>query len=468
MRLTGTTGVLASLIAVCAATPTPAEASVKAFPSTPADGDWHIGCDTNKHCSYYQDSAVASGADAPVLFRRAALSSTTCTECTAETPCSECLGSNFLCYSCEHWECYDEIIGEAICLDVAPELAESIRNSTSTALASSIATSTSTVLATYTATSTSTTVTTSTSTATSTFTLSSSFAEITTTSTSVEVATTIITVLPSVTTSVPTVITITVDPSELPGSTYTVLPQGQGNLARRDGDDAAQTSNTDPLPVRRHAAFKQSQCTPCGPGDCPSCYMDCDDCEHFLCNDMATYLTVCMSVRSQWQPPSLNISAYGSDLYTTVVAMAQASTLTTTATIMVASAPPSPSASTSTSTSTVFAVSPPALSSGPSTVFVFPSVPSISTSTEFAVPQVPSVSTVLEPSFTTVFAVPQVPSVSTVFAVPQATQLTTITLPVPALPSCLPATMRWSRSAKLAQPIQIARFAMSSARSVSN
>ena len=95
MRLT--TSVIAGFIAVDAATPaglavtpTPTRGSLDAVPaqSTAVDGNWHIGCDANNYCSYYQDSNIAGGAADLVPLRTIALSESTCKQCTSQDACS--------------------------------------------------------------------------------------------------------------------------------------------------------------------------------------------------------------------------------------------------------------------------------------------------------------------------------------------------------------------------------------------
>lgn len=95
MRLT--TSVIAGFIAVgavtpagLAVTPTPTRGSLDAVPgqSTAVDGNWHIGCDANNYCSYYQDSNIAGGAADLVPLRTIALSESTCKQCTSQDACS--------------------------------------------------------------------------------------------------------------------------------------------------------------------------------------------------------------------------------------------------------------------------------------------------------------------------------------------------------------------------------------------
>lgn len=95
MRLT--TSVIAGFIAVGAATPasltilsTPTSGSVDAVTArpTPVDGNWHIGCDANNYCSYYQDSDIAAETSADSLSSRTiTLSEATCKQCTSQDPC---------------------------------------------------------------------------------------------------------------------------------------------------------------------------------------------------------------------------------------------------------------------------------------------------------------------------------------------------------------------------------------------
>ncbi|KAI4633286.1 hypothetical protein J4E80_000651 [Alternaria sp. BMP 0032] len=95
MRLT--TSVIAGFIAFGAATPaglavkpSSIEDPVDAVPAqhTPVvDGNWHIGCDKNNYCSYYQGGDMAVGNDNSVSPRTIALSETSCKQCSVKEPC---------------------------------------------------------------------------------------------------------------------------------------------------------------------------------------------------------------------------------------------------------------------------------------------------------------------------------------------------------------------------------------------
>jgi hypothetical protein len=91
MRLT--TSVIAGFIAVGAATPaslavkpTSTKGTIHAVTAqpTPADGNWHIGCDENYLCSYVQKDVVSATSAADVLV---ALSDTSCQLCAVSSPC---------------------------------------------------------------------------------------------------------------------------------------------------------------------------------------------------------------------------------------------------------------------------------------------------------------------------------------------------------------------------------------------
>ncbi|CAN9124731.1 unnamed protein product [Alternaria alternata] len=139
MRLT--TSVIAGFIAVGAATPagltilstsTSGSADAVTARSTPVDGNWHIGCDANNYCSYYQDSDIAAESSADSLSSRTiALSEATCKQCTSQDPCDYCDHSKFSCRDCDHYQCEDGYLRyQTHCFDIQPELAEAIRNHT--------------------------------------------------------------------------------------------------------------------------------------------------------------------------------------------------------------------------------------------------------------------------------------------------------------------------------------------------
>ncbi|KAL6154923.1 hypothetical protein ACJBU6_06533 [Exserohilum turcicum] len=53
----------------------------------------------------------------------------------------------------------------------------------------------------------------------------------------------------------------------------------------------------------RHAAFTGDQCQSCDNSNCPDCYGDCPGCQHFICVDAASHLSMCMSIRPKLLPP---------------------------------------------------------------------------------------------------------------------------------------------------------------------
>jgi hypothetical protein len=64
------------------------------------------------------------------------------------------------------------------------------------------------------------------------------------------------------------------------------------------------------------------------------CYIDCPECVHYMCNDLANHLTVCMSLRAEWKPPTFEISASGAGPQTTtVMSMPPVTTVTAVETI---------------------------------------------------------------------------------------------------------------------------------------
>ncbi|KAG9191987.1 hypothetical protein G6011_10721 [Alternaria panax] len=380
MRLT--TSVIAGFIAVGAATPaglavmsTSAKGSVGTVTAqpTPVDGNWHIGCDVNNYCSYYQDSDTAAGSSTDSLSPRTiTLSEATCKQCTSQDPCSYCEDQfKFNCRDCDHYQCEDGYLrGQTHCFDIQPELAEVIRNHTG---ATGVIGVTATIYKT----------TTSTTAETSSIDLPTPASESTITITHTA-ATNII--------------------------THTIFAPRHSGLAPRK--EAGSNHVDSQPPVRRNAAFKQSQCTPCNEYTCPECHNDCAECEKFLCNDLATHLTVCMSVRSKWQPPSFNISASSPSETTTVVVMPQPGTATTTQTVIYSTII---STISTPSVSTVIGLPTPS----PPVVTVTVSAPTVSTTTVIVVPQV---------STTTIAPVPQAPLISTVVVAPPRPQVSTVTV----------------------------------------
>ncbi|KAI4922359.1 hypothetical protein J4E90_000788 [Alternaria incomplexa] len=102
MRLT--TSVIAGFIAFGAATPaglavkpSSIEDPVDAVPAqhTPVvDGNWHIGCDKNNYCSYYQGGDLAVGNTNSVSPRTIALSEASCKQCSTEDPCDTTISTS--------------------------------------------------------------------------------------------------------------------------------------------------------------------------------------------------------------------------------------------------------------------------------------------------------------------------------------------------------------------------------------
>ncbi|CAN9113568.1 unnamed protein product [Alternaria alternata] len=386
MRLT--TSVIAGFIAVGAATPagltilstsTSGSADAVTARSTPVDGNWHIGCDANNYCSYYQDSDIAAESSADSLSSRTiTLSEATCKQCTSQDPCDYCDHSKFSCRDCDHYQCEDGYLRyQTHCFDIQPELAEAIRNHTGV---TDIPGVTATIYETV-------------------------------TSTSVETSSI---VLPTPTFDSTITITSTAATNTI---THMIFPPRHSVLAPRD--ELASNDVGSQQHVRRNAAFKQSQCMPCDALTCPECHNDCAECEKFVCNDLAAHLTVCMSIRSKWQPPSFNISASAPSETTTVVVMPQPGTTTTTQTVLYStsiSTTPPPSVSTVT-ISTI--PSPPAIT-------VTASAPPASTTTVVVVPQDPTTIT------TTILSVPPIP-LSTVTVYPQAPQNSAVIVSSPRL-----------------------------------
>jgi hypothetical protein len=93
MRLTVAAGILTGFAAVGAATPADqavqpahaeghAEAAPTQLPSVKAD--WHIGCNSDNYCSYYQGGSPSTG-DAGPLFARQPME---CIKCTGSDSCT--------------------------------------------------------------------------------------------------------------------------------------------------------------------------------------------------------------------------------------------------------------------------------------------------------------------------------------------------------------------------------------------
>ncbi|KAI4929778.1 hypothetical protein J4E85_004397 [Alternaria conjuncta] len=336
MRLT--TSVIAGFIAFGAATPaglavkpSSIEDPVDAVPAqhTPVvDGNWHIGCDKNNYCSYYQGGDMAVGNDNSVSPRTIALSETSCKQCSVKEPCD-------------------------------PELSDAIRNHTVTA----------TILKT--------TISTSVVTVTAMPTSEASISDITT--------------------------TITLARTALPPTHTSLAPRDE--LASNDGDNQS--------PIRR-TAFKQSECFPCNDQTCPECHADCAECDKYLCNNLATHMTVCMSVRSKWQPPGFNVSASG-----------PSETTTTTETVVISTV-------VGPTSSPVVTVTVSAPLTSTTTVVVAPQS-SPCTTTTTSIPVVTSTVTVVtqRPQTKTVTVISQRPQTSTVTVVAQRPQITTVVVTAP-------------------------------------
>ncbi|KAI4662192.1 uncharacterized protein J4E79_004479 [Alternaria viburni] len=336
MRLT--TSIIACFIAFGAATPaglavkpSSIEDPVDAVPAqhTPVvDGNWHIGCDKNNYCSYYQGGDMAVGNDNSVSPRTIALSETSCKQCSVKEPCD-------------------------------PELSDAIRNHTVTA----------TILKT--------TISTSVVTVTAMPTSEASISDITT--------------------------TITLARTAVPPTHTGLAPRDE--LASNDGDNQSPT---------RRTAFKQSECFPCNDQTCPECHADCAECDKYLCNNLATHMTVCMSVRSKWQPPGFNVSASG-----------PSETTTTTETVVISTV-------VGPTSSPVVTVTVSAPLTSTTTVVVAPQS-SPCTTTTTSIPVVTSTVTVVtqRPQTSTVTVISQRPQTSTVTVVAQRPQITTVVVTAP-------------------------------------
>jgi hypothetical protein len=138
------------------------------------------------------------------------------------------------------------------------------------------------------------------------------------------------------------------------------------------------------------------------------CYLDCPECVHYMCNDLANHLTVCMSLRAEWKPPTFDISASGAGPQTaTVISM--------------------PPVTTVTAVETIYQV--------PETVCGTVTKPQIITVT-LPTPRTQTTTVIVSPPRTsTVIVYPAQPSTVTVVAVPPVTStLTVYTMPAP-LPS---------------------------------
>ncbi|KAF1945041.1 hypothetical protein EJ02DRAFT_431889 [Clathrospora elynae] len=120
----------------------PSKAAAGATParSTTVDGNWHIGCTNDNHCTYYQGIQVspASAATtwvgipaAPGPVEPVSFIPSTCGLCTDYTTCSRC-EFDWSMHGWEHWQCTDIVMDHQLCIDLPPQLAASIRNSTAT------------------------------------------------------------------------------------------------------------------------------------------------------------------------------------------------------------------------------------------------------------------------------------------------------------------------------------------------
>ncbi|KAI4634743.1 hypothetical protein J4E83_002063 [Alternaria metachromatica] len=318
MRLT--TSVIAGFIAFSAATPaglavkpSSIEDPVDAVPAqhTPVvDGNWHIGCDKNNYCSYYQGGDVAVGNTNSVSPRTIALSEASCKQCSTEDPCDTTISTSVV---------------------------------TVTAMPTSEA----------------------------------SISDITT--------------------------TVTLARTAGPPTHTGLAPRDE--LVSNDGDDQSPT---------RRTAFKQSECFPCNDQTCPECHADCAECDKYLCNNLATHMTVCMSVRSKWQPPGFNVSASG-----------PSETTTTTETVVISTV-------VGPTSSPVVTVTVSAPLTSTTTVVVAPQS-SPCTTTTTSIPVVTSTVTVVtqRPQTKTVTVISQRPQTSTVTVVAQRPQITTVVVTAP-------------------------------------
>lgn len=91
-----TASLLAGFVSISVATPgspvyrpDPDAVSNDSRPSetTPIDGDWHIGCDENNYCSYYQGKDLTPDSTVKKLARGIAVSESTCQQCDSKHPC---------------------------------------------------------------------------------------------------------------------------------------------------------------------------------------------------------------------------------------------------------------------------------------------------------------------------------------------------------------------------------------------
>ena len=91
-----TASLLAGFVSISVATPgspvyrpDPDAVSNDSRPSetTPIDGDWHIGCDEDNYCSYYQGKDLTPDSTVKKLARGIAVSESTCQQCDSKHPC---------------------------------------------------------------------------------------------------------------------------------------------------------------------------------------------------------------------------------------------------------------------------------------------------------------------------------------------------------------------------------------------
>ncbi|KAL6711043.1 hypothetical protein ACN47E_006918 [Coniothyrium glycines] len=127
-----TASVLTGLIAATAATPagptfkqaSPSTLSKAASTKATADNNWHIGCDKNSHCSYYQGAASATATSSALRPRHGAA----CGDCALNP--EKCTGCEFYCENCDHYWC-QSAGGSIPCIDVEPDRKRSLANATS-------------------------------------------------------------------------------------------------------------------------------------------------------------------------------------------------------------------------------------------------------------------------------------------------------------------------------------------------
>ncbi|CAO2652999.1 Nn.00g024100.m01.CDS01 [Neocucurbitaria sp. VM-36] len=140
-----TIGVFAGLVAVVATSPASqttkqafSKASTKAISprSTGADSDWHIGCDKNDHCYYYQKK-VTPTANATIFSSRSKLHQSDCVACKDPKQCNAC---RFPFHGDNHFECTDPSTLGSLCVSMSTGQQHTVANSSSEAPVKTIGT----------------------------------------------------------------------------------------------------------------------------------------------------------------------------------------------------------------------------------------------------------------------------------------------------------------------------------------